>query len=138
MKVVKLKSSILSCVCALLALIPNLASVKDGGVKEIGKPYLGVYECTSAQLGDLDLLAEFSHIHLELKKDEQFVLYYQTKSGKAERAQGKYFYDEEKQVITLQLANAKCFQREFPLKKGQLTITFPLGKRQLCLIFEQK
>ena len=44
--------------CALLALFPNLSPSKNGSLKEIVKPYLGVYECKNAQLGEKDLLAE--------------------------------------------------------------------------------
>lgn len=139
MKKIKLKSSILAGTCAILALIPNLSVAKGGDLKQIAKPYLGVYECKSAQLGEEDLLEDFSRIHLELKKDGAFVLYYTDKKrGKEERLRGKYVYDDEKQTVTLKFAEGKGFQRAFPLQKGQLTVSFPIGKRQLCLIFEQK
>ena len=138
MKKVKLKSSILASLCAILALIPNFTMRKSGDLKEITKPYLGVYECKSAQLGDEDLLKNFSHIHLELKKDGEFVLYYGDKKGRKDRAHGKYVYDATKQTITLTLSDGNCFQRTFPLQKGQITVTFPVGNRQLCLIFTQK
>ena len=138
MKMLKLKSSILAGACALLTLIPNFSFVKSGSLKEISKPYLGVYECISARLGEEELLADFSYIQLELKKDGGFILYYGDKAGKKERVQGSYIYDDEKQTLTLQFMDGKCFQRAFPLKKGRLTVSLPIGKRQLCLIFEQK
>ena len=138
MKKVKLKSSILASICALLTLIPNFTMAKDGDLKEITKPYLGVYECKSAQLGDEDLLKNFSHIHLELKKGGEFVLHYGDKKGNKEQARGKYVYDAKKQTVTLKMTDGNCFQRTFPLQKGQIIVSFPVGNRQLCLIFEQK
>ena len=137
MKRIKLKSSILAGGCTLVALFPNLLA-KGGDLKQISKPYLGVYECKSAQLGKTDLLAEFSHIHLELKDGGEFVLHYGDKDGKKSKSSGKYVYDYKTQTITLQFTDGKCFQREFPLRNGQILVSFPLGERQLQLIFEQK
>ena len=138
MKKLKIKSSVLASICTMFALAPNLSTWKNNSLKEIAKPYLGVYECKSAQLGEEDLLATFSHIRLELKKDGVFVLYYSDKKGRQERVSGKYNYDEEKQTLTLQFTDGKCFHREFPIKKGQIIVSLPVGKRQLRLIFEQK
>ena len=138
MKTIKLKSSILASACALLALFPNLSPSKNGSLKEIVKPYLGVYECKNAQLGEKDLLAEFSYIHLELKDKGEFILYYNENEGKKIKTRGKYTYDEKTQTITMEFADGKSFKRDFPLKNGQLIVSLPLGKEQLCLIFEQK
>lgn len=124
--------------CALLALFPNLSPSKNGSLKEIVKPYLGVYECKNAQLGEKDLLAEFSYIHLELKDKGEFILYYGENEGKKIKTRGKYTYDEKTQTITMEFADGKSFKRDFPLKNGQLVVSLPLGKEQLCLIFEQK
>ena len=138
MRTVKLKSSILVGICTLLAVLGNIIAPQNKNLKDITKPYLGVYECKSAQLGEKDLLEEFSHIVLELKTDGVFVLHYGHEKGGKQSLHGKYVYDSEKQTIVLKTAEKICFQREFPLRKGQIIVSLPIAQRQLCLIFEQK
>ena len=137
MKTIKLKSSILAGACALLTLFPAL-SANNGSLKEITKPYLGVYECKNAQLGEQDLLAEFSYLHLELKDGGEFILYCAEKNGNKIKTRGKYAYDEKTQMLTMQFIDGKCFKREFPLKKGKLVVSLPVGEKNLQLVFEQK
>lgn len=138
MKIVKLKSPILAGICSLLTIFPNFSAVKKGDLKEITKPHLGVYECKQAQLGTKDLLEDFSSIHLELKDAHHFILYYEDKNGQKNKWEGKYDYNKKEQTITLQLDGEYPFKRSFPLQKGQITVSFPVGNKQLCLIFEQK
>lgn len=138
MKTVKLKSSIFAGACALLSLFPQVASITDSPLKEITKPYLGVYECRNAQLGGKDLLEDFSFIHLELKSKNECCLYYGNQEGKKVCLKGKYVYDRDKQTISLQFKEGKMFKREFPLKNGEIIISLPLANKQLCIIFQQK
>ena len=129
-----MKSFILAGILSFMALFPN---VKDSTLKDIVKPYLGQYECKSAQLGDKDCLEKFSYIRLELKDDENFILYYKEKEGRKKELEGKYAYDKEKGVVKLCDKNG-VFKREFPLDKGILTISLPLGDKILILQLEQK
>ncbi len=138
MKIVKLKSSILAGVCAIFTIFPNFSAIKNGDIKEITKPHLGVYECKQAQLGEKDLLEDFSGIYLELKDTQHFVLYYEDKEGQKNKREGKYHYNKKEQTIMLQLEGEYPFKRSFPLKNGQIIVSFPVGSRQLRLIFEQK
>lgn len=138
MKMLKLRTSILASVCSLLAVIPNFSAVKNGDLKEITKPYLGVYDCQQAQLGNKDLLEDFSSIQLELKDGECFVLHYEDKDGQKNKVKGKYVYNEKEKEIALQMEGEYPFKRSFPLKNGQIIVSFPVGNKQLRLIFEQK
>ena len=98
---------------------------------------MGEYECKSAQLGDKDCLENFSYIRLELKDTQNFTLYYKEKEGEQKEVEGKYLYDKEKSVLMLSDKNG-VFKREFPLNKGILTVSLPIGERNLVLQFEQK
>ncbi len=129
----KLKSSILAGVAALLFLFPN---IKESTLDEIAKPYLGIYECTEARVGSKNVLEEFSDLRLELLKDGNFTLFYKPKKGKRKQAQGKYSYDEERGVLVLEEEGG--LQREFPFTNGQITVSFPVGKKTVVLQFQQR
>ena len=130
-----LKSSLLAGLISLLFLFPSL---RESTLTDITMPHLGIYECTEAKLGDNDYLDRFSYIHLELKTGEDFVLYYQEKSGEKKQETGKYSYDREKGTLTLIGGANSFFKREFPLKEGVLTIAVRIGEQNLSLTFEQK
>ncbi len=114
-----------------------LPTLRDRTLQEVSKPYLGAYECTQATLGSRDLLKRFSEIVLELKDEENFTLYYQEKSGERKKVEGKYAYDEETEMLTL-TERGSGIRKSFPLKKGKLTVSLPVGRKQLVLQFEQK
>ena len=128
----KVKSSLAA---GLAALLLSCASVVKGELKDITKPYLGMYECTEARMGDNEYLDRFSYIHLELKADERFILYYREKDGEKQTKEGRYKYDKEKGVISLQGGG---LQREFPFADGVLMMVVPLGGQTIRLKFEQK
>ena len=129
-----MKSFILAGVLSLMSLFPNM---QESTLKDIAKPYLGEYECKSALLGEKDCMEKFSYIRLELKDAENFILYYKEKEGKKKECAGKYAYNKEKGVLTLTDKNG-VFKRGFPLSEGIITISLPIGERNLVLQFEQK
>ena len=135
MKTIQLKSSFFAGIATLLLLFPNF---RIGSLKDVTKPYLGVYECVEAKLNDTDYLARFSYINLELKAEDEFVLYYCQKDGEKKQETGKYSYDRERGIITLIGDTGGFFKREFPLKEGVLTINVRIGEQTLSLKFEQK
>ncbi len=132
---IKIKSSLLSGILSLFLCFPW---VQGDSLKEITQPYLGVYECTQAQLNDTDCLSRFSYIDLELKTNDEFVLYYCEKNGERKQEEGKYHYDTVKQTLTLMGGAGGFFKREFPFKEGVLTIHVRFGEQTLFLKFEQK
>ncbi len=131
MKNIKLKSSLLAGLSALLFLLPST-------LKDIAKPHLGVYECKEAKLGKEEYLDRFDEIVLELKGDGEFILYYAEKGGEKKREKGKYRYDSERGVLTVVAGGGRLLKREFPLKEGELLVQFPVGGKWLSLRFEQK
>ena len=119
----------------ILSLLSVFSGSDIGGLKEITKPYLGVYECTEARFSQQDYLTRFDKIELELKADETFTLYYCEKGGCVHKETGRYRYDPEQECIML---DGSIFKRKFPLKEGTLTLYFTIGKEVLTLRFEQK
>ena len=89
MKTIKLKSSILVMLAALLFSFPWWNTVKTQPLTDINKAYLGTYECKLAQLNEKNLLEDFSYINLELKMEKEYVLYAKTKNGKEKRVEGE-------------------------------------------------
>lgn len=134
MKKNKLKSSLLSGILSLFLFAP---SFRASGLKEITKPYLGMYDCVEARLSETEYLSVFEYIRLELKPQEEFVVYCKKKGGKEFRENGKYKYDSTRGVITLMGGVGNMLKREFPLSGGNLTVEVPLGGKNLFLKFEQ-
>ena len=128
----RLNSPLLVGVLSLLALF---SGGNMGELKELTKPYLGVYECTEARLSQQDFLTRFDKIELELKADETFTLYYCEKGGRVRKEYGRYQYDPERGTLTL---IGGVMKKEFPLQQGVLTLHFTIGKEPLILKFEQK
>ena len=128
------KSSLLVGLFSLLACFPKL---DEYTLKDVTKPYLGVYECTEVKWNREDRLDDFSYIHLELKENGKFTLYYQEKGGKKKKEEGEYTYDKAKQAVVLSGWGGKL-KREFPLKEGVLTLNIHWGHDRLNMKFKQK
>ena len=112
--------------------------MRSGTLTDITKPYLGVYECQSAQYNGKDFLEDFSYIRLELEKDECFTIYFQEKDRKQRKAKGKYHYNTQRETITMYTQDFASIKREFPLQKGVLLVEFPIGGKTAFLKFKQK
>lgn len=103
---------------------------KDGGIKDIVKPYIGVYTCQSARLDDDDFLCYFKKVTVELKEDGSFVLTASPKIGRRISFGGEYAYDKDADGFFLR-ANVK---KELPegrmeIKKGKLYIRVRYGEK---------
>ena len=135
LKTVKMKTSLCSVIACLLFCFP---SIKSGSIKDITKPYLGEYQCQSATLGEQDYMQNFAYIKIELLPDNTFNLHYKAKDGRQGAQSGTYAYDEEKKSITFSLGGKEEWKRCFPLDKGTLTLTFPVGTQTFCMQFQRK
>ena len=131
----KFKYSFCAGLAALLLILPACG---NGALKDITKPYLGEYECKSATLGERDYTQEFSFIRLELKKDNEFTLYYNAKNGKNGEESGTYVYDEKEETLTITYREFGVLKRKFPLKNGEIYVTLPIGNQTLSMKFARK
>ena len=130
-----LKSSILAGIASLLFVFPIF---KKSELKDITKPHLGIYECKIAQINEVDYLDKFSYIRLELKDGGKYELTYCEKAGKEGKKTGAYRYDRKKETLTIYLDSARLVKKEFPLKKGVLSLSVTLGEKTMYAQFEQK
>ncbi len=135
MKKITLKSSVLATLATLALLVPNL---KNKELTDITKPHLGFYECEYAKLSGEELLDEFDYVLLELKANGNFEISYCKKGGKAQKENGKYKYDKEKESVTFFLTDGNAFKRTFPLKDGIMDIALRFGGKTLNAKFKQK
>ncbi len=129
---IKLRTSVLSGICSLFLLF---SSLPKSTLKDISKPYLGVYECTRVTIGSKDCKEDFSCLRLELKNEEDFLLLYKDTLGNEKRMEGKYRYENGK-IVFLERGTGKA--RAFPLENGLLTVSVPMGGKTLIVQFERK
>ena len=129
-----MKSSILA---GLATLVLACSAFKQSMLPDITKPYTGTYECKSATLGEKEYVEEFSYIRLELRLDDTFSLYYSPKAGKQVEQTGRYVYHKDKKTLQFSVDGFTEIKREFPLDKGVVLISFPVGLKTLILRFEQ-
>ena len=130
-----IKSSLLA---GLVSLLFSFSALKVGSITDISKPYLGEYECKSAELGKKDLLKDYPRIVLELCDDNTFVLRFQDKKGKKREQTGEYEYDKERGAFRFRINGKADIKREFVLENGKIHGALKLGWRTLTLEFEQK
>lgn len=100
---------------------------KMSSLKDVTRPYAGLYQCEKIMLGDRDLTERFDHIYLELKQDGEFELSYETAEGIAASYEGNYGVDSEAGTITLsakQGTRTRAFT--FPYEKGAIVIDYNL------------
>lgn len=134
MKKQVLKSSVFAGILSLFLLFPGW---KQQTLKEITKPYLGEYECKQATFDGEDYLKDFSYIRLELKAENMFELSYADKENHKGKTTGKYVYDPQRKVLTLE-SEKGGIKKSFPLKDGEICITIFFGDKTLAMKFEQK
>ena len=97
---------------SLMALFPNASK---STISDIVKPYLGEYECKSAQLGEKNCLERFAYIRLEFKDEENFKFVV----GTVDRA--KYC----REVLLTDMEDLRKTADEMELLTGKEFIPFP-------------
>jgi hypothetical protein len=130
-KTEKLKSAALAGIMALLVSFPQ----GKESLKDIAKPYLGVYTCTHATfLGEEQPYAK--NMTIELKRDNTYVLHY-TLNGNHVQKKGNYKYEKDTNSIRLVGQGRNLVQHSFPIKQGILEIRVQIGNALLELLFEK-
>ncbi len=97
-----------------------------GTLKDISRPYAGVYECEKISLGGKDMTEKFQKFSIELKQDGSFEATYRT-AGREGGYGGTYAVDSEKGEITFsakERGDGKSFT--FPYEKGKIVIDYNL------------
>ena len=108
---------ILSILCLMSLLLLTACETEElGSLKDVSRPYAGLYQCEKITLGGRDMTEKFEKLSLELKQDGQFELSYRTAEG-----------NSEKNEITFS-AKQGTRQRSFsfPYEKGAVRIDYNL------------
>ncbi len=100
---------------------------KGDSLKEIAKPYLGVYECERLYYGSEDKKDIFEYLRVELKTKGELLVTYKLKKGESGKVPLSYEYDfEEKTLrVTGQWMLLKI-DKKFPLANGEITVVMNL------------
>ena len=98
-----------------------------GSLKDISKPYTGLYECKTLSIGGRDMTDTFESVTLELKGDGSYEIFYRTTTGKEGGYEGEYTLDEERKEITFSARKGARQQSfTFPYEKGAVYIDYNL------------
>ena len=119
---------ILSVLCLMSLLFLTACETEElGSLKDVSRPYAGLYQCEKITLGGRDMTEKFEKLSLELKQDGQFELSYLTAEGNEGGYRGNYEIDSEEKEITFS-ARQGTRQRSFsfPYEKGAVRIDYNL------------
>lgn len=126
----KFVQTVFFTVCALMLLfvLAGCKSVGEmGNLKDVSKPYTGIYECEKLSLGGKDMTDAFEKVTLELKGDGSFEIFYRTAAGGEGGYEGGYTLDETGGEITFSaMKGARQKSFTFPYEKGAVHIDYNL------------
>lgn len=128
---------------ALIMLLPACSSAAaDGGkgsLKSITKPYIGVYECVYAKLGDRDFLEKYDFINISLTDGENIELSFKPKNGKKKSFEGTYEVDPDTREFTCDIGVLGVkYKEKTKIVNGKFTIVKNIASKPLIMRFEMK
>ena len=108
-------------------------------LKEIAKPYLGVYECESLYFGGENKKDIFEYLRVELNPKNELLVGYKLKKGESGKVKLDYEYDfKEKTLhVTGQWMIFKM-DRKFPLENGEIRVVMNLFGKLVNVKFSKK
>lgn len=116
-----------SAIMLLIFLVGCDTAGEMGSLKDISKPYTGMYECENLSIGGRDMTDKFESVTLELKGDGRFEVFYRTTAGREGGYEGEYTLDEERKEITFSsMKGARQKSFTFPYEKGTVCIDYNL------------
>jgi hypothetical protein len=108
-------------------------------IKDITKPYLGVYEAKEIYFNGKDKSKDYKNLTVELTANNEFILRYRDKKGKTAVKKCKYVYDDATGAIRLKEARGLLgAKNKISLEKGEMNVFVRFGKRNLKLKLVQK
>ena len=108
-------------------------------LKEIAKPYLGVYECEWLYFGGDNKKDAFEYLRIELKSKGELLVSYKLKKGEKGEVPLSYEYDfKEKTLRVFGQWQLLKIDRKFPLKNGELSVVMNLFGKLVNVKFSRK
>lgn len=134
----KAVATLVALICTVMLCPFLLGAKKTGSVKEITKPYLGVYQCEKILVGGEDRTKKFKVLELELKENGDFYMRGKEKIGKRFQQKGSYLLDEESGEFQIKSDGKIPLKKiEGKYEKGKITVTACLGRKMLVLVFSR-
>lgn len=108
----------------------------DSSVRALTKPYINTYECTTARLGDEDLLEKFDYIKITLLNDEELEISFKKKDGKKKAYVCGYTFNEDTHVLCAEIGILGFrFKQETKIERGKFTLCMPILGKTLFMNF---
>ena len=118
----------------------GIEQMKEGdSLKEIAKPYLGVYECEWLYFGGENKKDIFEYLRVELKTKGELLVAYKLKKGEKGQVPLSYEYDFKEKTLRVsgQWLLLKI-DRKFPLKNGEIIAVMNLFGKLVNVKFSRK
>jgi hypothetical protein len=112
---------------------------KNSTLKDITHPYINRYECTSATLGDVDLLENFEYFRIDILNDSELEVSFKKKDDNAHSYKSTYTYDNKSGELVAEIGILGCkFKQAVVIQNGKFTITMPILYKTLVMNFAVK
>jgi hypothetical protein len=112
---------------------------KNSSLKDITHPYINRYECTSATLGDVDLLENYEYFRIDLLNESELEVSFKKKDGNTHSYKSTYTYDNKSGELVAEIGILGCkFKQAVIIKNGKFTITMPILYKTLVMNFAVK
>lgn len=108
----------------------------NSSVKSLTKPYIATYECTSARLGNQDLLEKYEYLKITILNDKELEVSFKRKNGKKHIYTSAYAYDEKSGEISAEIGILGFkFRQATKIENGKFNISMPILGKQLSMVF---
>lgn len=132
----------------ILLLIPLLLCVltlcaftfdKTSTLKDLTHPYINTYECTSAKLGDENLLEKYEYFIITFKDDKNLEVSFKRYNGNPHSYVCEYSVNQDTNELTAEIGILGFkFRQTTIIENGKFTLSMPILGRPLIMVFEVK
>ena len=105
-------------------------------VKSLTKPYITTYDCTSAQLGNEDLLEKYDYLKITFLDDKKLEVSFKRKKGKRHAYTSEYKYDDKTGEISTEIGIFGFkFRQATKIENGKFNLSMPILGKQQSMVF---
>ena len=134
-----LRGAICAVMAAILLSFCACNAQELSSLRTFASPQVGAYECTYAKFGRRDVFEDFREITLTLESGGAFTLSAVQKTGKVEKARGKYEYDDESETLYFLLQTGRTLHRRAcVVQNGKFVFSETFAGIPLVLKFQAK
>lgn len=106
---------------------------------DLTHPYINTYECTSARLGDEDLLEKYEYFTITFLDENELEVSFKRQGGNRHAYTCGYTVDDDTQELTAELGILGFkFRQSAIIENGKFTLCMPVLGKPLVMVFEVK